>query len=433
MRTIKAELYDRIHNIIGSYNDRMIHLYFEYDRPIDGRVLGAALEALVSQAPVFGSSFKKGVIRHRWIVREHTTDELLTVVRCDDPRAAAYLFLCAEIPKTDRLQLKAGLFTDGEVSVLAMIANHMCVDARDFIYFAGVLCRAYDELGSGGSAEGVLKNGSRGYRGLYRDLSPEDAKKAKRLYHNPISSDKREFPLTPPSAADATFILRHTVPAECFDGIKSYGKERGGTVNDMILAAFFLAFYDSFGVGADESVTVSSAIDLRRHIKDSSVTGVTNFSSYLPYKLESKPGGFDEALAAVTDISKRYKTDPFTGLYGLPLLSFGFRAFPAFLGDALVKKFYNNPLIGVSNFGVLEPDRFRLDGSAPVDCFGTGTVKFKPGALISVTTYDKSLSLSMCAKGNDADKYILEGFLDKVSEHLTGRDLRSGAISSRGI
>ena len=48
----------------------------------------------------------------------------------------------------------------------------------------------------------------------------------------------------------------------------------------------------------------------------------------------------------------------------------------------------------------------------------TGTVKYKPGIMVTVTTYRKEMTLSMCCRGNDADREMLGELIHSVVELL---------------
>lgn len=56
----------------------------------------------------------------------------------------------------------------------------------------------------------------------------------------------------------------------------------------------------------------------------------------------------------------------------------------------------------------------------------TGAVKYKPYALLSATTQRKAITMSMCVRGNEEDREIVERFFDlfeKNLDALTNSDL----------
>ena len=125
-----------------------------------------------------------------------------------------------------------------------------------------------------------------------------------------------------------------------------------------------------------------------------------------------------ETLNYVVHSSNQFKEDRFVGLHGLPLLSFGYKILPLAASEEVIKIGYANPLLAMSNIGVLEVDKLALAGNEPTDGFMSGAVKYKPFALLSVTSVRKELTLSMCVRGNEIDKEIVEKFFDLMVKNI---------------
>ena len=106
------------------------------------------------------------------------------------------------------------------------------------------------------------------------------------------------------------------------------------------------------------------------------------------------------------------------GLYGLPLLKLGYTIMPHAASEEIIKIGYSNPLLAMSNIGILEADKLALCGHEPTDGFMTGAVKYKPFVLLSATTMHNVVTLSMCVRGNDEDKKTVERFFDLMEQSL---------------
>ena len=72
----------------------------------------------------------------------------------------------------------------------------------------------------------------------------------------------------------------------------------------------------------------------------------------------------------------------------------------------------------MSNIGILEVDKLALEGHEPTDGFMSGAVKYKPYALLSATSMRKEMTLSMCVRGNDEDRRIVEHFFDLLEDAI---------------
>ncbi|MBR4744999.1 MAG: hypothetical protein IK082_12555 [Oscillospiraceae bacterium] len=417
-KKLKAELWDKMHYLFRDFNDRMVHLALCYDFEIDIEVLKTVLICFFEKAPVLHSSFVNNRISPYWAVKDYHIDDVLTVVRTDEPDAAADAFLTQQIPPENDLQMKVAVFLSAGKSVLCIVENHMCMDGGDFKYFMNALCKAYTDYALEGKSPVELRTGSRAYTAVYDDYSYTEQRMAKNLYKNVCATDDHRFPLTRDSIRDRSFIAKRTVPAEMFDRIKSTGKSHGATVNDMLLAAYFFSLYELAGYAADESVTISCAIDLRRHIKDNTDEGLTNHTAFMQCAVPERGADIFQTLSYVTASSERYKKDKFMGLYGLPLLNLGYSILPHAASEEIIKIGYSNPLLAMSNIGILDEKALALSGHEPTGGFMTGAVKYKPYVLLSATTLRKEITLSMCVRGNEEDRDTVERFFDLIEQNL---------------
>lgn len=414
-----AELWDRMHYLFRDFNDRMVHVELHYDFRIDAEALKLVLISFFEKAPVFHSSFKDNGVSPKWEVNRYTVDEVLTVSEPENIDEAIESFLTQYIPAQSNVQMKAALFYHGNSSVLCIVENHMCMDGGDFKYFLKSLCMNYSNYVEKGISPIDIKTGSRSYREVYGSFSYSEKRMAKNLYRNVCSKDTHGFPFTPESLFDKSFIAKQKISADAFMSIKEIGKKHGATINDMILAAYFHCLYDLANYNPLDSVTISCAIDLRRHVKSSSEMGLTNHTAFMQCGIPQKGKDFYETLEYVVNSSKKYKNDKFMGLYGLPLLNLGYSLFPSSVSEKIIKIGYSNPLLAMSNIGVLDCKALSLCGNEPTDGFMTGAVKYKPYALLSVTSMRNELTLSMCVKGNEQDKEITDRFLSMIAAELT--------------
>lgn len=53
-----------------------------------------------------------------------------------------------------------------------------------------------------------------------------------------------------------------------------------------------------------------------------------------------------------------------------------------------------------------------------IDGFMTGAVKYKPYVLLSATSLNSELTLSMCVRGNEKDKTVVEKFFDLMEKNI---------------
>ena len=417
-RKLNAELWDKMHYLFRDFNDRMVHVELHYDFEIDVEALKTVLICFFEKAPVLHSSFKDNHVSPYWIVKPYTIEDVLTVAYPDDLEKAVDDFLTQYLPPDSDLQMKVAVFFKDGTSTLCVVENHMCMDGGDFKYFMKALCENYNAYVEKGVSPIELREGTRSYEAVYEDFSKTEQRMARNLYKNVCAKDEHKFPLTPDSIRDRSFIAKRKISAETFDKIRAAGKKHGATVNDMLLTAYFYSLYELAGYDPSDSVTISCAIDLRRHIKDVSDEGLTNHTAFMQCNIPERGRDIFETLQYAVQSSQKFKHDKFMGLYGLPLLKLGYSILPHAASEEIIKIGYSNPLLAMSNIGILESDKLALQGHEPTDGFMTGAVKYKPYALLSVTSLRKELTISMCVRGNDEDRAIVERFFDIMEKSI---------------
>lgn len=417
-RKLNAELWDKMHYLFRDFNDRMVHVELRYDYEIDVEALKTVLICFFEKAPVLHSCFVDNKISTHWEVKPYTIDEVLTVEYPDDLDSAVDSFLTQYIPPESNVQMKAAVFLKDGKSVLCIVENHMCMDGGDLKYFIKALCKNYSDYVEKRISPVDLRTGSRSFEEVYSGFSRTEAKMAKNLYKNVNKKDDHAFPLTPDNIRDRSFIARRKIDENTFLKIKAEGKRLGATVNDMLVAAYFYSLYELANYNPYDSVSISCAIDLRRHMKEVDDKGITNHTAWMQCAVPERGKDIFQTLKYAVNSANRFKKDKFMGLYGLPLLKLGYNILPHSASEEIIKIGYSNPLLAMSNIGILEADKLSLARHEPTDGFMSGAVKYKPYVLLSATSFKNVLTLSMCVKGNEQDEKIVNKFFDLMEKNI---------------
>ena len=417
-RRLNAELWDKMHYLFRDFNDRMVHVELNYDFVIDAEALRTVLICAFEKVPVLHSKFVDNKLWTHWEVTPYNIDDVLTVSYLDDIETAVDEFLTQYIAPTENIQMKVALFIKDGKSTLCMIENHMCMDGGDLKYFIQEFCKNYSEYVTNGISPISFRTGSRAYDDVYSGFSKTEAGVARRLFKNINARDDHRFPLTDDDIRDSSFIARKKFSTETLDKLKAKGKELGATINELILASYFYSVYELAGYPESDTVMISNAIDLRRHMESVENKGFTNHTSWMQCAIPERGKDIFETIKYVVQSSNKFKKDKFMGLYGLPLLNFGYNFLPHGVSEEIIKIGYSNPLMAMSNIGILNGQHFTLCGNEPTDAFMSGAVKYKPFVLLTVTTYKKVITLSMCVRGNDEDKKIVNRFFELMEKNI---------------
>ncbi len=417
-RKLTAELWDKMHYLFRDFNDRMVHVELNYDFVLDIEALKTVIICAFEKVPVLHSKFVDKKLSTYWKVMPYTIEDVLTVEYPEDMESAVEGFLTQYIPPESHIQMKFALFIKNGKSTLCMIENHMCMDGGDLKYFLQSFCKNYTKYVENGVSPIEYRTGSRAYTDVYSGFSQMESGVARRLFKNINARDNHKFPLTKNSIRDASFIARKKFNEETLAKLKAKGKEMGATVNEMLLAAYFYSVYELADFPASDQVMISSAIDLRRHMDTVADTGFTNHTAWMQCAIPERGRDIFETVQYVVRSSNRFKKDKFMGLYGLPLLNFGYSILPHAASEEIIKIGYSNPYMAMSNIGIIKGESLALCGNEPTDAFMSGAVKYKPFVLLTATTYKNVITLSMCVRGNDKDKEIVGQFFDLMEKNI---------------
>lgn len=417
-RRLNAELWDKMHYLFRDFNDRMVHVELNYDFIPDIEALKTVIICAFEKAPVLHSKFVDTKISTHWKVMPYDIDDVFSVSYPDNVEEAVEEFLTQYIAPDADIQMKIALFIKDGKSTLCMVENHMCMDGGDLKYFIQSFCENYSKYVTDGISPINFRTGSRSYDDVYSGFSKTEAGAAQRLFKNINAKDNHKFPLTPDNIRDKSFIARRKFDETTFAKLKTKGKELGATINELLLASYFYSVYELAGFPASDKVMISNAIDLRRHMDSVDDTGFTNHTSWMQCAIPERGRDIFETIKYVVRSSNKFKKDKFMGLYGLPLLNFGYNILPHAASEEIIKIGYSNPLMAMSNIGLLNGQHFALAGKEPTDAFMSGAVKYKPFVLLTATTYKNVICLSMCVRGNEEDKKIVNDFFDLMEKNI---------------
>ena len=422
--TMKAQLWDKTQYFLSNFYDRMMHYAIFYDGELDIDIIRKSVKAVVDKVPVLHSQYKANFVRPYWKIREdYTLEEMAEYEEVEDLEAATVEFLKGDVDNKSKLQFKCKVFSSKGKCSFATIVNHQCFDGSDYKYCMFKIVEFYNSYKRVGNIDNVaFKEGKRDLSQLYENMEPEIAKKAKGLYNNASKTGiKTAFRFTDDKDCKKRFIMK-MIPKELFEKAKAKSKAEGASINDVMLAAYFRALVKEIGCKNDEPINITSMMDLRRHMLTKDTIGVTNMTAFMPCKLADGIGGtFEDTLARVKEQTSKQKNDDVSGLYGIPLLGLAYKLFWLdCIATFAIKLGYDNPLIQMSNLGILKAEDVDFDGCHFYDCIMTGAVKYKPYFQFTCVTREGHMKFCVAEKCSDKDEQLIRGFFDDMEKELEG-------------
>lgn len=417
-KKLPCEMYDKVNLMCRKYMDRMARFEVDYDFIVDEEAFKNVAVCCLEIAPCLHSAVIKNPISPYWRVSDYNINEVVTLKQVDDIGKAKSDFFRREIPLSSNVQISIGLFYSSGKTHICFIWNHMCMDGGGFKAFWSDFCKSYTDYVLCGISPLSFATGSRKYTEVYKDFDKKTASKAKKQFANISPRDKHRFPFKDNVIEDNVVIVSRTVDEEHFTKALGYAKSVGATANDLIVASYINALCKIAGFTHSEGISVSCATDLRRHIKDLSTIGYTNHVSFIHCAIPQIGKDLKETLSLVSAKTKELKSDPFMGLHGLPLLNIGYKTMIYLQAEPVVKLFYRNPTLSVSNVGAIDTKAFSLAENAPFSAFVAGAAKNKPCAVMTALSINGKLCASICLRGNEEDKALLENFFTEFKNNL---------------
>lgn len=414
----KAQMWDKMQYLFRNYYDRMVHVSAEMEGNINVGNFAKAVGILVHKVEILRCKFCPSAINPYWLLTQnYNIFECITVINSEDITEELDKSLCKCIPHDSEFQIHFTVVNGKNNCGYSLLLNHMCADGADTKYLIGKLTELYADITSGGDGSTVIiKQGTRENRQLYDRMPVEKVRVAKKLYKNISQSKvKVQFPFTAVDNTETIQIFRQVIERDFFEKLNTVRKKYSATVNDVFLTAFFRTL--SSYLGGEKTLNIISMMDLRRYCGGETL-GVTNMTGFAPCQITMDKEDFVVTLGKVKAEMEKSKKDEYMGIYGLPLLKLAFTVFPYALSEIAIRIGYQNPLIGMSNIGIIERSDFELSGTKLTNCFMTGAAKYKPYMQLTTVTFENTVSIAVAEKCNEKDAIIIKQFLVDYKKEL---------------
>lgn len=422
-----------------------IQAVMRLDGKLDFERLTRAVKLSADEEPVLGCRFVEG--NPPYWKRADDIDEgrFTSMVATDRLDTAMKRFLDSPLDMDKDLQLKVRLIRSGDCDTLCIKINHICVDGAGVKEYLQILSRIYNRL-AGEDREYVPTpriGGRTDQDRLLKELGisgPLDGLTRLVTEHEAFKQGLDPQYLLPRSVWLYPTLQRGSNSVRCsvaklregyVDVMYLYAKERGATINDLLLTAFYRAMFriskPIYGIPMD----LSSTTDLRRYLPDKKTVALRNFSGGFFTKLARIKGEpFEETLARVARITKKIK-DGYPGLfnalggehvermapfstipyYRLVQLSYDLQSLNPF-------NITGTGMPGLSNLGFISEDLLKFGENTVTDAYLIPPAVRGPGFLVVAGTYNGVLTLTQSYYKGSIRRKDVERLLGKIRQEL---------------
>ncbi|MFY9116495.1 MAG: condensation domain-containing protein [Bacteroidales bacterium] len=456
---LRAELWDKLHFILGQTTDRMIRGEFWYEGLLETDLLRQAIQHITQAHPILHSAFRDKALRPYWEIMPYTIDDILTVIDADalteqtehelrikaeehgaeveaesdrinrpavgdvtDASDGAarleqirYDFMNQVIPVDHNVQYKVALINHRGKSLLCVLANHMVMDGRGgyslFVQFA----EAYSALKKGAPLP-VIKAGSRAASMIYSGMNLWQKPRAWLLLKNITRlKEKRTFAFEPESAEDRLQMVVYKWDQTDAAALKDVAKKKHVTVTDVLLSCYMHALCQTCDFPQERPFTITCMVDNRKYIKPGKTIGVTNHVGLLQLKMSGCQESIDKTLRTVHSITKRKKNRGYIGLSGIPLIGLGY-VLPFFIVKPGTRLWFTPPVLGFSNLGVIPHQPLAMGDVAIEDIMLMAPSQYKRHITIGIEMIHNTLVFTSAVRGSVKDKEKIQDLFAGMRE-----------------
>lgn len=416
-----AEIWDQMQFFFKEYNDHQIHGVIYFENFLNRDLIKKAALLSIDLVPILGSKFVINRFHPHWEkLDEIKLSDIISFIDSHNTEEEIQRFITKVINELTGPQIMVRVISSSKKDTLCIVMNHMICDGAGFREYLYLLSEIYTSLENGTYNDYKYIDGSRSPKQIYKQFNPKERIKISLLL-NKATKDKNSirFPLSKEQANNTPHVFIYKLSEKRFNLLKKYSEEHLVTINDIILAAYYRVLYKIIDIKPSDSLTIPCMVDLRRYIPDKKAKGICNLTSMIMCNIGSDLGkDFDETVKKVSKEMNKNK-DGFPGLYGLSSLNLLFKLVPFKAAKKLISKHYGNPMIGMTNIGIINSDKLVFGKTRVEDSFITGSIKHPPYFQLALTSFKNSITFSVnlyCSK--DVDGKLINEFYSLLDKEL---------------
>lgn len=413
-----GEIFDKLQFLFEAYgfNDHQLHCVMKFDNKIQQNIIKKALTLMFKVVPILGSAFVEDKSEPYWEkVEVSSFKDILTIV---DNEEDFNKFITSRTNEFTGPQMRACVLSSKRDS-LAIIMNHMICDAAGFKEYLYLLSDLYSKLikNFNYSPEHAF-DGDRSLKRINGEFSLKD-KVNVLVFQNKESNKPSDykFPFSQGKEVNP-FIVTNKISRIRFLAIKEYCKKYKVTINDVVLAAYYRAMYKKLDLDNSSELNITIMVDMRRNLKYKNIDAICNLASTAITNIDYDINDNFNATVIKVNTDMNLKKTKFIGFNGFVKLSLIFSIFKYNRIKNTMKKLFRNPLIAMTNIGILDSQKLSFEGITIDEAFMCGSIKYKPYFQVALTSFKDCITFSTNLYGNSEDKKIIENFLDLFVSEL---------------
>jgi NRPS condensation-like uncharacterized protein len=406
MQRQPASSLDLFTDSIRLMGDATMIAVMEFNKRLDMHRLFEAASRCIDAFPILSSKLVRGNGPAYWdFLGRQDSDELLSVNFIEERDYRSYVPL--GIDPYGNAQSKIRLLRSPDRDVIVINLAHAAADGLGLMVMANTLLNAYLDPSSVPScADGLPVRDTLWTANLLDGSDVAD---------DGLEMSTSMWPSICGRSKERSSFHRAVIFPEDVLRIKQAAHTCGGTVNDVLLSAYFLSLSELTGSHGPQSL--SFPVNLRQHLNDGTRI-MSNQAANISFPLQNGPGDRMEAtLSKVVKETKRLKT----GLVGIKE-QVAFDRFSDPEGKAvhqMVQEISRRQDEGLADIFISNPGQFSLPPVAGlIDAYVCYPGSYMPSTCFVVSTFHGAMSVTMGYQDGNEPKEVTRRALQGLVGHL---------------
>jgi NRPS condensation-like uncharacterized protein len=412
-----AEIFDQIQLLfaITGFNDHQLHCVLRFGAKLDAAALEKAVACSIEAIPILGTRYIDGGKPHWASIDPDNFGKAFSITQTE---IEFEQLLVSRVDESIGPQIKVCLL-DSSPSAVALTMNHMVCDAAGFKEYLYFLCKIYSGMITDPGYRPTAIDGDRSIRRVLKriGIGVKLMSLLSQNRENNRSGDHR-FPLSRDGEVQP-FILTHRIGRERTAALRGYSQASGATLNDVVLTSYYRCLFRRLSFIPGTELCIPVMVDMRRYLGEAErLNTLTNLSSTVITRLEYRPEEDFEAMLGRVKAVMDEKKSSNLGINAFIKLDLAYRLLGNKRANYQLRSSLKNPLICMTNVGILDSARMSFGDLYPCNAFLCGSIKYKPHFQLAMSSYEGELTLSSNLYGNADDRDRILAFLDEIEEEL---------------
>jgi NRPS condensation-like uncharacterized protein len=167
-----------------------------------------------------------------------------------------------------------------------------------------------------------------------------------------------------------------------------------------------------------QTLGIPNMVNMRRYIPGEESEGFCNLTSMIVPSLDVSAKGDLYGIIALCKKNMDALKEHYPGFHGWSLLQGVFKWAPNGIAKFLISTFFKNPLIGISNIGIIDADIMRLGDAKTESVTITGSIKYPPYMQLSLISFQNEIIFNIANYGTSKDHIMFQQILDGLAESM---------------